>query len=637
MKPYLMRCIFITLLLVLYLSGACFAALEQPVGQRAAAEENFAAAEAAYRNGDQSLALSRFRSFVLRHHDSTQAQEAYTYLGRIFLEQGRFADALLYLDRIAEQDRSIEIRLLIGYALIMAGEDSSGLTQLQHVANQTFAPADQQYLYEGMALAYERLDDPLRALYFYQQALPGTDDKQALLTRTHYILEEKADPELLSEASFLFSNSPIGQDARLQLARAALSERDQETALLYLGQILSSQISFPWRNEAAQLMDRFSQGSWLQQDAIGVLLPLTGRYAAFGSLVKRGIDMALKLHNSDKPALRIIYRDTEGDPTTAREATAALANEERVMAILGPLTGAAAIAASASAQQNETPLLALSQRASIPEVGSYIFRNSLTARLQARALARYAILQKGFHSFGVLAPDNRLGREMAELFSEEVLKLGGLVIDEQNYPEDANDFRSQILHLMGKSDKREKTDYRQKSEDDILDDLFVPDHPEYPATTFDALFLPDYADRIGLIAPQLAFYGVQDLPLLGINGWNSPDLLRLAGRYVEGAVFVDGFFLDSPYPFVKEFISTYVETYGDEPSILEAQAFDSANILFSQLDTLKTPDRSSLRNAIADLKNYPGVTGATSFDFTGDADKVLFQLKVKDGGIIQIN
>lgn len=637
MKPYLLRLILLVLLAIISLPATPFAANGQGVEQRAAAEEDFAAAAAAYRNADQALALSRFRGFVLRHHDSDLTDEAYTYLGRIFLAQNRYTDALLYLERIAETERSTEVHLLIGYSLIMTGEQDSGLDLLKPIVNLTFSPADQQLLFEAMALGYERLDAPLRALYFYYRALPGAQDQQQPLLRAHQILAQLGDTELLSEASFLFGTGPIGQDARLQLARKALIANDQQKALLYLTQILSSQTPFPWRDEAAQLMDHFSQGNWLQRDAIGVLLPLSGRYAAFGTLVKRGIDLALKLHNTDKPALRLLYRDTEGDPTKARSAATALANEERVMAILGPLTGAPALAASASAQQNETPLLALSQRASIPEVGPYIFRNSLTSRLQARALARYAILQKGLHSFGVLAPDNRLGHEMAELFSEEVLKLGGLVIDEQSYPEDANDFRAQILHLKGISAKRETSDYRQKSEEELLDDLFQPDLPEYPSTTFDALFLPDYADRVGLIAPQLAFYGVQNLPLLGINGWNSPDLLRLAGRYVEGAVFVDGFFLDSPYPFVKEFIDTFVETYGEEPSILEAQAFDSANILFDQLDKTEVTDRSSLRNAISAVQNYPGVTGATSFDFTGEADKVLFQLQVKDGAIRQIN
>lgn len=635
MKAYLYR-LLLLLLLAVSLPAPSSAAVGQAVSQRAEIEESFAAAEAAYRDGDLSLALSRFRSFVLRHHDSSLTYEAYTYLGRIFVRQNRFADALLYLERTPEEQRSAEDNLLIGYCLVRSGENERGLAHLQPIAGQTFAPNDQQRLFEGMALAHQRLDEPLRALFFYHQALPGAEDRGALLETAHQLLLQ-ADTPLLAEVAFMLGSGPIGQDARLQLARKALSAGQQQQALAQLERILASQVAFPWRTEAAELMDRFSQGSWLQRDAIGVLLPLSGRYEAFGTLVKRGLDLALQQHNSENPPLRLIYRDTQGDPTRARDAAAALANEERVMAILGPLTGSAAVAAAAKAQQNETPLLTLSQRAAIPDVGPYVFRNSLTARLQARELARYAIQQRGFSSFGILSPDSRLGREMAELFSEEVLKLGGLVIDEQTYPEDANDFRAQILHLMGKSAERTRDDYQQQSEDELLDDLFVPDEPDYPATTFDALFLPDYADRIGLIAPQLAFYGIDETPLLGINGWNSPDLLRLAGRFVEGAVFVDGFFLDSPYPFVKEFIDQFVQTYGEEPSILEAQAYDSANILFSLLKRPEVSDRRSLRAALANLQNYPGVTGATSFDFTGEADKVLFQLQVKDGRIRQIN
>jgi ABC-type branched-subunit amino acid transport system substrate-binding protein len=637
MKISLLRFLLMVLLVLISLPTSAFAADGKSVVLRAAAQESFAAAEAAYREGDQALALSRFRSFVLRYHDSPPAPAAYTYLGRIFLKNYRFADALLYLERIPAAERTAEIQVLVGYCFVMAGENEKGLDLLVSLADQTFSPADQQFLYAGLALGYDRQDELLRALYFYQQALPGATDRQKLLQSAHQILAERGDLDLLRESSFLFNQSPIGQDARLQIARKSLAAGDQQTALDYLNQILASQVSFPWRDEAAQLMDRFSQGSWLQRDAVGVLLPLSGRYAVYGNMVKRGIDLALTLHNAENPPLHLLYRDTEGDPAKARVEADALANEERVMAILGPLTGEAAISAAASAQQHETPLLALSQRAAIAEIGSYIFRNSLTARVQARALARYAILQQGLHSFAILAPENRLGREMSELFTEEVLKLGGLIMDEQTYVEGANDFRPQILHLRGKSPEREIPDYLPKSAEQQLDELFIPDPPDYPSTTFDALFMPDYADRIGLIAPQLAFYGIQDLPLLGISGWNSPELLRLAGRYVEGAVFADGFFLDSPYPFVREFIDLFRETYAEAPSLLEAQAFDCANILFAQLDNPAVKDRASLRAAIANLQNYPGVTGVTSFDFTGEADKVLFLLQIKNGEIHQLN
>lgn len=604
--------------------------------QRAEAQQIFASAEQAFQRGDFDQSLSRFRSFVLRYGDSPLVPQAYAYLGRIFIQQQRYSDALLYLNRLAPESQTVEIRLLSGYVLSILGEHAAALERLQPLTTSSLDPADRQLLFAGLALAYERRQEFLQALYFYWQALPGSKSPEVILESAHRILTEPTAAEQLAEAAFLFRDTPIGQDALLQLARRQLATNQQQKAIDSLQQILTSQIIFPWRSEAATLLDRFRQGSWLQTEVVGALLPITGAYQTFGKLVQRGIEMALALHNAEKPGLRVIYRDTAADPENARLATTSLINEDRVMAILGPLTSAAALAAAAEAERHETPILTLTQRSNIADIGPYVFRNSLTARLQVRELARYAMTRQGFSSFAILAPETPLGRAMAELFSDEVLKLGGLVTFEQTYPENATDFRDQILRLMGQSPRRQREDYQPQTEAEKLDDLFIPDEPDYPSTTFDALFIPDYAERIGQIAPQLAFYGIDDLPLLGINGWNSPELLRLAGRYVEGAVFVDGFFLESSQPIVQEFIRLYRETYAEDPTILEAQAFDAANILFGLLDRKELDSREALRNALARLKNYPGVTGSTSFDFTGEADKNLFLLKVQNGRIVQL-
>lgn len=637
MKSVVLHVAFICTLL-LPLSAGVAAAFESSGGavQRAEAQQIFADAELAYQHGEFDQALSRFRSFVLRYGDSSLIPQAYTYLGRIFIQQQRYSDALLYLERLTPALRTDEIQLLRGYSLAMLGDQTAALGLLQPFAKTNLKRGDSLLLFTGLGLVYERQQSFLRALYFYNQALQVNQNSEELLKNAHRVVTDPAATEYLAEAAFLFSGTPIGQDALLQLARHQLAANQQQKAIASLEQILTRQINFPWRTEAAALLDRSSQTGWLQTDVIGVLLPLSGPYQGFGKLVQRGIDLALNLNNTEKSALRVIYRDTAADPGTARQAVTSLSNEDRVIAILGPLTSAASLAAAGEAQQRETPILALSQNANIADIGPFVFRNSLTARLQARELARYAIQTQGYTSFGILAPENPLGRAMAQLFSDEVLKLGGLVTFEQTYQEDATDFREQILPLMGKSPRRQREDYRPETEAEKLDDLFVPDEPDYPSTTFDALFIPDYAERIGQIAPQLAFYGIDDLPLLGINGWNSPELLRLAGRYVEGAVFVDGFFPESKQPLVQEFIHLYRETYAEDPTILEAQAFDAANILFSLLEPRVLNSRESLRNALARLKNYPGVTGVTSFDFTGEADKNLFLLKVENGQIVQL-
>lgn len=607
--------------------------------QLSGSEGAFSRGVASFDAGDHDQALSLLRNFVLRQHDSVQIPQAYTYLGRIFILKQRYADALLYLERIPAEQRSPQARLLIGYCLVNAGEAEAGQQQLRPLlAENSFISIDNWRLYYGLAIASLRQEQHLQSLIFFDQALSFTEEPDLLLADVHLLLQERFSESQLDEAAFMFHDRPIGLDARLQRARLALAHKDDALAGRQLQIILDSPVPFPYRKDAAALMDRFSPGSWLQQGAIGVLLPLSGRYSAFGELVKRSMDLALELHNATQAPVRFLYRDTKGEAETARRMTASLANEERVIAVAGPLTGTAAIAAADQAQKDKTPLLSLSQRTNLPAIGDHIFRNSLTSRIQVRALARHAIEERGLTSFGVMYPENRLGREMAELFAEEVLKLGGLVTDEQSYAEDATDFRHQIKLFMGEDpDARKEVAFQPLSEEEVLEDLFLPDLPEYPPVSFDALFIPDYADRIGLIAPQLAFYGIEKFPLLGINGWNSPDLVRLAGKFVRDAVFVDGFFPGSDYPFVREFVDLYLERYGEEPSILEAQAFDIANIL---IDLTTRPDirsREMLRLALAQLRNYPGVTGATSFDFTGEADKILFLLQVQKGRIVQLN
>lgn len=355
------------------------------------------------------------------------------------------------------------------------------------------------------------------------------------------------------------------------------------------------------------------------QRAVGVLLPLSGRYATFGELVRRGMELALETHRqSGSQAVRFLYRDTGANPELSALAVLELAEGERVMAIVGPLTAAAAQAAATQAQQLGVPLLALSQKEGLPETGDHVFRDSLTSRHQVRALVRYAVEERQLTSFAILSPENRLGREMAELFAGEVARRGGRIAARQSYAENATDFRRQIKLL-----KRE--------------DPQAPE-PEPPrALPFEALFIPDAADRVGLIAPQLAYYGIEKLPLLGINGWNSPDLVRLAGRFVEGAVFVDGFYRNSPFPFVQAFVERYLEKYGEEPSILEAQGYDAAGMLLTLLARPEIRTREELRLALSRMRNYPGVTGSTSFSSQGDAEKVLFLLQVQDGNIVQIN
>jgi len=577
-------------------------------------------------------ALMVLRGFVVRYPDSPQVETANFWLAKIFFQRQQYAEARLYLERIPPSNRA-DINLLKGQLDIYAGDVQDGLELVRALPIDQLPEQDRIAREQALADAYLRLERRQEALIYLQRISQqaAARPRQDVLKQAHEVLGVLSDPEL-AEVAFMLQGTAVGQDAGLQQARRLLGAGRRDEALVRVQAVVFDPTRFPYRAEAVALLDRLTGQPWLQR-AIGVLLPQSGRYAAFGGLVQRGMDLALELHNQSHEPVRLIYRDVGMGPEQAAAEVYRLANEDRVMALAGPITGLAAEAAAQRAEQEQVPLVTLSQRSGLPQLGSYIFRDSLTNRLQARALAQHAVLEQGLTSFAVLYPENRLGTEMAEMFAEEVLALGGLVITRESYSEEATDFRRQVRLLMGQ-DPEAPDKPPEMTEEEALEDLFQPD---FPSVDFEGLLIPDYADKIGLIAPQLPFYGIEDVQLLGINGWNSPDLIRNAGPYVEGAVFVDGFFRYSSYPFVREFVDLFYEKYQEEPSILEAQGFDVANILLSLLDRPEITSRETLRLALNLLRDYPGVTGATSFDYQGEAEKVLFLLQVQNGRIVQVN
>ncbi len=586
-----------------------------------------------YRNGFLEQSLNRLRGFVIRNPQSPLVPDAYLTLARIFHDQGNCGDARPYLNRIGAGHAPAVIQLLEGSCLVQQGRAEEGIQSLQPLQDEALANGDRALLFERLGQAYGTLGQPLKALLFFRQAVELSPRRDPWLDQVHQLLRQEPNELVLEEAAFMFRGSAIGQDALLQQALRAELRGEREPAAALAGQVLADPTPFPYRDEARALLSRLGGEARAEKEALGVILPFSGRYATFAELVKRGMDLALQLHNQGNGHIRLLYRDSGAEPQFAGDAVATLANVDRVMAVAGPLTGAAAQAAAERAQSSGVPLVALSPREGLPQVGSYIFRNSLTSRQQARALARYAVSDAGMSTFGVLFPESRLGQEMLTLFSEEVTLRGGRVVAMQSYAEGATDFRRQIKLLMGKDP--DAPDEAKKPKTPAPGQPAEPESPPEPPP-FDALFIPDYANTVGLIAPQLAYYGLEDVAMLGINGWNSPDLIRLAGRFVEGAVFVDGFFPDSPSPVVQEFVALYRDTYNETPTILEAQAFDTAGILLYLLSRPDVSSRSDLREALASLQNYPGVTGNLAVAAAGEIERDLFLIRVESGRLVQV-
>ena len=359
---------------------------------------------------------------------------------------------------------------------------------------------------------------------------------------------------------------------------------------------------------------------------IGAILPMKGEYANFGESTLKGILLAANVFGAEKAekektGFDVMIKDSGESDKETEDAIKEL-SEEEVMGVVGPLLSATATSAAKAAQKEKLPAIALSRKEGLPEIGNYVFRNFLTAKQQSQAIAEYAMRRLGLKRFAILYPENPYGKELASHFKEAVKKNGGLISGEMSYPPEKKDFGSELKTLFGIKTKEQLIGRRHAT--------------EYTTTAHvDALYIPDHYTTVAQIAPYLAYYNIKGVQLLGGNGWNSPELVKLGGEYVEGAVFVDGFFAESKKKGTKEFLERFKKAYGYTPGILEAESYDAAMILFSALKG-NPKNRDAVRDSIEKTELPEGATGKVRFTPEGEAVKELFLLQVKKGNITEI-
>jgi branched-chain amino acid transport system substrate-binding protein len=369
---------------------------------------------------------------------------------------------------------------------------------------------------------------------------------------------------------------------------------------------------------------------WLKVDmtAVGCVLPLSGRYQAYGDRILRGLAMAAQDFKNNAGNIQLIIKDSGGD----------LVLENKVAAIIGPLSRVAAEAAAEEAQQLWVPIITLTQKEGISHIGNYVFRYFLSNEEQTRALVEYAVLGLDYTRFAILYPADSYGTRLMNLFWDELERLGAEVRGIETYDPSQTDFADQIKKLVGLYYPRpegETTDGTEGvnagesssagSEGEAPGDL---EEEEIPIVDFDAIFIPDGYSQVGLIAPQLAYHDVTGVKLLGTNLWNSQKLVEMAAPYLQDAVFVDGFFSGSGLPLTSQFIQSYEETFGGKPGYPEAQAYDTMRLLIEALRQPGVTSRPMLRDALLGIQALPGVAGTASVGPDGEVSKPPFLITI---------
>jgi len=384
-------------------------------------------------------------------------------------------------------------------------------------------------------------------------------------------------------------------------------------------------------NQAKNLIERINQIFAFDPHTIGCILPLSGSYAAYGKRTLRGIQFALTKFNANKegPLINLVVKDTQTDPKQSIQ-DVLLLDQEKVAAIIGPI--ATCKSAALEAQKRKIPLITLTPEIDINKVGDFVFRNFLTAQIQVDTIVPYVIEKLGISRFAILYPNEKYGKIFMKLFSERVTSYGGTIAAVESYNPKHTDFAKQIKKLGEFNDsdlienKTRTTSKRRKryKEPEILID-------------FDAIFIPDTSEKVGLIAPQLRFHNIENILLLGTNLLHSDKLIKMARDYVQGTIMTVGFNSESDQKHIMNFIDGFEEMYGEKPGLIEAVAFDTAMIVFQTVSQPDIKSRGAIKSRLSALRNYKGVTGLTSFLQNGDVQKQAYLLQIKEDEFVNLD
>jgi ABC-type branched-subunit amino acid transport system substrate-binding protein len=431
--------------------------------------------------------------------------------------------------------------------------------------------------------------------------------------------------------------------------------------LLVLREIAESESELPPLRELAALARPRTDGA---QGTVGVVLPLSGEFGSFGQDSLRGILLAADLFAEDEKVagladypdegmessrvrdIRLVVRDTEGDPLKAAAAIRELAEDPSIVAIVGPIFSAESLGAAEAAENAGVPLIALSTKEEVAAGRTQVFRTRTTPGDEVGVLVAYAFDQLEAKRFAVLYPETRYGRGMRKLYWDAVTARGGKMVAASSYDAEATDFSRAIRDMIG---YRFLTNTERKAlaeRREILRAARLLDPPDAgllreaaysvlgpegvplpPIVDFDVLFIPDTSEKIALIAPGLAFHEIRDVRLLGSNDWLDPELLRVARQHVSGSVISTPFYAESDIPIVADFVERYKNTFDEVPSAYAAQAFDATNLILVQLASGRS-DRAGIRKGLLNIRAYPGSTGVLTMRPDGNARRRPFLLGV---------
>ncbi len=340
---------------------------------------------------------------------------------------------------------------------------------------------------------------------------------------------------------------------------------------------------------------------------IGVFEPFTGANAAGGALEKEGIELAHELYPEVLgKQVEVVYVDNKSDKVEAANAARNLVDKEQVAVVLGSWGSSFSMAAGPIYQEAQVPAIGTSCTNPLVTLGNeYYFRVCFIDSFQGVVMANYAYNEAGAEKIAIIQEiSNDYSVALSQIFQNEFIELTGdenAIVSVSNYNTGDQDFTAQLTSIK-----------------------------ELGA---DAIFAPGNFTESALLMKQAKELGI-DIPFLGADTWETPEVIDIGGDAVEGAVFST--FFDSAVPLTDEttvFLDAYKAKYGEdkEPAAVTALAYDAYILALDAIERAGSTEGPAIRDALAATENFPGAAGIVTLDENGDAVKSAIIKTIENG------
>ncbi len=343
---------------------------------------------------------------------------------------------------------------------------------------------------------------------------------------------------------------------------------------------------------------------------IGSLESMTGDNATFGKSTQEGIVLAMEERNKAGGLLgkqiEVIVADDQSVTGQVRQSVLKLIEQDKVCAILGEVASGRTAAAAPDCQKNKIPLISPSStRNDVTDAGDYIFRTCFTDALQGKWMVEIATDKLKAKKAAILEDvQNAYSVGLSKVIREEFTKRGGTIVGDEKYSAQSMDFQTQLTNIRG-------------SQPDVV-------------------FLPGYYSEVVNMLPQARKLGIT-VPFIGGDAWDAEETIAIGKDAVNNCYFTNHYAHDDPDPKVVEFVAKYKARFdGKMPDGQACTGYDAACILFDAITRAGSADSTKIRDALAQTKDFPAVTGKITIDDHRNANKPGVAIKIEDGKMVMI-